>query len=210
MREVAEKIRRCFAKPLRENCQAMIALLRGSYYIIYYNLSSRKVVIKFPFKAYARVSIIGRGSVTIDSGCSVHNNVFRGLTIITLSEKAIVVIGSGCSLGGLTIRSYSKVLIGARTMTALSLIQDVSFVNFSKAKAIIGDWNMLDSRPVSLGENVWLGGISLVLRGSHIGDDCVLAAGTLCQNMECGSYCLISGNPAKRGLPINQVLKLKR
>lgn len=186
------------------------ALIRGIIYIMYYRLFRRNVRIRFPFRAFSRVSIVGPGFVLIDRNCSVFNNVFRGLTIVTLDQDAQVAIGRECSLGGLTIRCRKFVKIGDRTMTAASLVQDGLFVNTQVIdKCMENKFPFSGVRGVEIGKNVWLCGHCIVLNGCRIEDDCVLAAGSVCLAMELKSYRLTGGNPANMSLSINQILRLK-
>jgi acetyltransferase-like isoleucine patch superfamily enzyme len=187
----------------------VMAILNGCVYALYYRAFRRNVIIKQPFMAFGKVSIIGPGSVYIDSNCSVYENVFRGLTIVTLSQDAKVEIGKGCILGGLTVRCYGRITIGKGSMTALSLVQDVFFVTALKPEAPEFSWSDKEKMPISINDNVWLGGLSAILGGTEIGNDSVVAAGALCFDNKFGEYCLISGSPAIRGLPIRQILKLK-
>lgn len=186
-------------------------LVRGGFYVIYYRLFRRNVRIRFPFFAYAKVAIIGPGSVSIGRNCHVFENVFRGLTIVTLSRDAVVTIGAGCSLGGLTVRCINSVEIGDKTMSAVSLVQDSFFVNMDEAESTVNRGNAIPpARPLVIGNNVWLGGHSLVLGGSRVGDDCVLAACSVSNGIELKEYSLASGNPVKRALPIQQLLALRK
>ena len=86
-------------------------------------------------------------------------------------------------------------------MTALSLVQDCLFVN--------GD-GKAGGKCVSIGSRAWLGGNSIILGGSRIGNDSVVAAGALCADIEIPDYSLASGCPVQRGVPIENLLKFKR
>jgi len=183
-------------------------LLRGTFYILYYGLFSRNVKIGFPFMVNAKVTIAGPGRVIIGKNCAVFENVFRGLSIATFSRNAAVVIGNGCALGGITIRCYTRVEIGDRTMTAVSLIQDY-FIDPDKVVPREGH-HIPKPEPIVLGKNVWLGADSLVLGGSMIGNDSVLSAGSCTIGGTYRDYGLIMGNPAHKSLPIDKLLKLKR
>jgi acetyltransferase-like isoleucine patch superfamily enzyme len=184
------------------------AIVRGTWYILYFRTASRNVRIGFPFKAFAPVIIDGPGTVTLGKNCAALPNVFRGLTIVTLSENARVSIGNNGHLGGLTIRCRNSVIIGDRVMTAVSLIQDDFIVNRDEADKRLRH-DRIKSGAVVLGNNVWLGGDSILLPGAKIGDDDVVAAGTCCSDIEVPQYHLLSGNFAKRPLPIDRLLKLK-
>lgn len=50
--------------------------------------------------------------------------------------------------------------------------------------------------PVSIGNNVWIGGRAIILPGVTIGDGCVVGAGSVVtQNVS--DCCLVVGNPAR-------------
>lgn len=187
----------------------MKAVLRGCFYIARYGMFSRNVRIRFPFIAYAPVRIAGEGKVFIDRGCSVFYNKFHGLMIQTLSKDADVTIGKGCDLGGLTIRCASSVKVGERTTTAYSLIQDVFIVHAPDGRSGYTAEPVVYGRDIVIGSNVWLGGQSCVMQGSHIGDGSVLSVSSCILDSTKGDDCLLVGSPARRGLPIINLMKLK-
>jgi acetyltransferase-like isoleucine patch superfamily enzyme len=187
----------------------LLALGKGAFYMLYYRIIRKNVRIRLPFFAFARVTISGPGSVVIGKKCAVLLNGFRGLTIVTLSKDARVTIGRGCHLGGTTIRSFSGVSLGNEVMTASTVIQDIVFVNVEKAKRTAKNVQLPGPKSIEVGENVWLGGHSVVLGGSKIGNDSVLGAAAVCSDMELKDYCLGSGNPVARALSIDRLLKLK-
>ena len=190
--------------------QALSALARGTGYLLYFGLRNRRVKIRFPFKAYAPVTIVGPGRVEIDRHCFVYKNVFKGLQIVTMGEGAEVRIGKRCALGGVAIRCRGRVEIGDQTMTAISLVQDVPFLS---PRADVTEWEPLNgerTRGTRIGRNVWLGAQSMVLGPCSVGKDSVLAAGAMVLNDAQGDYRLISGSPARTSLPIDRVLKFKR
>ena len=181
----------------------LVAVARGTFYIFYYKIIYRNVRIQFPFKAFAKTRIIGPGSVTIGRNCSVYKSVFKGLTIVTYAPESSVVIGCNCNLQGITIRSHNRVEIAEKCMSAYCLVQDSPFVcldtNQKKTSIHI-------SKPINIGGNVWLGGHSGVMGGSTIGSDSVIGAGSWCYSFTSKDNSLIIGNPAKRALPIQNLL----
>lgn len=184
------------------------ALLRGSLYSVFYRLlSGGRVVIRFPFFAYTRVRISGKGRVLIGSGCSAYINAFDHLTITTLTEEALVTIGQGCSLGGATIRGANRIQVGNRVMMAACLIQDVPF--FSHKETREEAMERQHGQFISIGDSVWLSSRSIVLNGSSLGNRSVLAVGAVLFGSSVVERCLVLGNPACRPLPIGGLLQLK-
>jgi acetyltransferase-like isoleucine patch superfamily enzyme len=184
------------------------ALLRGTWYIWFYRLCRRNVIIRFPFKAFTKVTIIGPGSVFIDRHCAVHKNTFKGLSIVTLSSDARVWIGRQCNLGGLAIRCRKNISLGDRTMAAYSLLQDDLFMHDAPTAGIVIGKERLDTS-ITIGSNVWIAAQSAVLGGSDIRDDTVMSSGSACTCYFAPEYSLVMGNPAKRPMPINRVLVLR-
>ena len=185
------------------------ALLRGTWYIARYSLFSKRIKISFPFKAYAPVTLKGPGTISIGKGCSVYWNVFDGLTVVTLAKEARVSIGERCGLGGLTIRCSTSVTLGNNCLAANSLIQDGFMVNQGQeGYEAIGN-KIPVPQPIALGNNVWLCGQSGVVRGSRIGDDCVLSRGSMTFGSEIGKFQLAMGSPSGATMPIERLLALK-
>ena len=184
------------------------ALLKGTFYIAFYGIAKRKVRIEFPFFAYAPLNIYGDGKVHIHKNCSSLWNVFKGATIVTLSSEAEVVIGEGCDLGGATIRCADKIEIGARTLTANSLIQDTLFVNQSKCRSKAPSHLMNGERGICIGRRSWLCAQSVVLQGTAVGNQSVIGSGSLCLDAHVPEHHLTVGSPVSRSIKIDSLLHL--
>lgn len=183
------------------------ALVRGCAYALYFRVVRRNVRIHLPFRAFAKVAIIGPGTVILDKHCTVAHSAFKGLTIVTLSDHATVHIGDNCQLAGLTIYCGNHIELGPKSMTAVSLIQDRLFVNQSFIKAR-GEHSVNQCGPIVIGSNAWLSSDAIILSGSKIGADCVVGVGSVCRDVEIRPYSLAVGNPITRGLPIANVMKM--
>ncbi|CAG0986979.1 lipopolysaccharide O-acetyltransferase [Myxococcaceae bacterium] len=183
------------------------ALVRGTIYALYYRATRHNVRIELPFYAFGPVAIEGPGQVRIGRRCSVMRAVFTGLTITTGTRDSVVEIGSGCRLGGLTVRCHERVTIADHAMTAAALVQDTLFVD--RVAAARSGGHALVTASVSVGRNAWLGLSCLVLDGATVGNDSVVAAGACLRQVEVPAYHLASGSPAARPLPIDRLLGLR-
>lgn len=105
-------------------------------------------------------------------------------------KKAYVHIGDNTYIGDRTeIHAGDRITIGSGTLIAWDcLIMD-------------RDYHKLDSEqertaPVTIGNNVWIGCKSIVLKGVTIGDGAVVAAGSVVVK-DVPPNALVGGNPAK-------------
>lgn len=187
--------------------QLFVAIARGTYTIAYYRLTKKKVTIGFPLKCFSGLRIIGDGEVVIGRNCSLEKSVFKSVSIVTLSPEAKVRIGNNCTLQGLTVRCNGQLIVGDNLMTALTLIQDTPIADPAYRGAVcVSDPECNRTR---IGDNVWLGGGTFVFDGVTIGDDSVLASGSSLKNVELKDFSLLIGNPVRRPLPIDNLLKMK-
>ena len=63
------------------------------------------------------------------------------------------------------------------------------------------DWHAIDTRlsqkDVYMGDHVWIAMNSTILKGSTIGDGCIIGAHSLVSGISLPDKCLVAGNPAK-------------
>jgi len=117
--------------------------------------------------------------ITIGKGCKFNSSptsnligVNRPCMVSTLAKGAEVHIGPNCGFSGTVIGCASKIVLGENVRCgANTLITD-------------SDWHSDDPRtepdaPVTIGKNVWLGVNVTVLKGVTIGENTLVAAGSL-------------------------------
>lgn len=120
-----------------------------------------------------------RSRISIGAGCRFRSSpssnligVNRPCMISTLAEGAQIDIGSNCGFSGTVIGCAKRIIIEENVKCgANTLITDT-------------DWHSNDSRtspdaPVFIGSNVWLGVNVTVLKGVSIGENTLIAAGSL-------------------------------
>lgn len=54
-----------------------------------------------------------------------------------------------------------------------------------------------DTKEIIIGNNVWIGTRSVILKGSVIPDGCIIGANTLCSKYFSETESVIAGNPAR-------------
>lgn len=116
----------------------------------------------------------------------------------TLTPAAVLTIGNDCGLSGATVVATCSISIGdGALLGADCMIIDTDFHPVDHAE------RRYASRPVSgsddavrIGRNVFIGARATVLRGVRLGDNCVVAAGSVVTR-SFPANSLIAGSPAR-------------
>ena len=173
---------------------------------------SGKLVLGDYVAIYGRLTVQGPGRVTFGDHGWVH-----GATLIASAGE--VSIGHHCGFGcfrnqenRLTVReSSARISIGPRCffngaeVTASTLIQFQERCLISDSLIEDSDYhsveiNRLDpaaafkSFPIHIGENVWVGARSVILKGVTIGNNSVIGLGTIVRK-SVPENCVVIGNP---------------
>ncbi|MXS69622.1 acyltransferase [Flavobacteriaceae bacterium W22] len=105
-------------------------------------------------------------------------------------DNAKLNLGSGYINRNVKIRCFNEINIGCN----VAISENVSIWD-SDAHTILKD-NYIPTIPITLGDNVWIGMNSIILKGVTLGDGCIVAAGSIV-NKSFPPKCLIGGTPAK-------------
>ncbi len=154
---------------------------------------ARKVVFEMP------VICNGKGAVSVGESTSLGYRlapkIGAGEILLQAREKASkITIGKDCAFSNnVTVVAVKSVSIGDRCLIGdLVMIIDSDFHGVApEARRTKGE-----DAPVSIGENVWLGSRVIVLKGVTIGDNAVVAAGSLVTK-DVPANMLVAGVPAK-------------
>lgn len=127
---------------------------------------------------------------SINAWSHAEKNVF-----ITFTPGSLITVGSGTRLNGAGIQAYTSVKIGPRCILGSTVIIDSDFHPLDPARRHDPNAPML-SAPIEIGENVWLGGQSAVLKGSTIGENSVVGfRGVVTGDVP--ANVVVAGNPAR-------------
>lgn len=141
-------------------------------------------------KGYTRISV-GKGATLKVKG----DFVIGPDVVVVVSAGGELVIGGKRNSTGSGITGSTRVMAKQRVeIGADSIIAWDVFVTDC-------DWHRIEGRelssPTVIGEHVWLAHGTSVLKGSIIGDGCILAAHGLCAGREYPQGTLLGGTPAR-------------
>ncbi len=142
------------------------------------------------FRIYPDTHVrIGRGCEFLSGSTDNLIGINRPCIISTFNPGTEITIGAGTGCSGTVIGAFKSITIGKNVKCgANTLITD-------------SDWHPEDPRsgtprPVVIGDNVWLGVNSTVLKGVTIGDNVVIGANSLVVK-DIPANTIAGGNPCK-------------
>lgn len=118
------------------------------------------------------------------------------------SDKKLT-IGKNCKMGdyvhiaaGESVKIGDNVLMGSKI-----LISDLNHGNYSQVckysnPEVSPDKRPIHTRPVVIGNNVWIGDNACILAGVTVGDGCIVGANSVV-NKNVDEKCIVAGVPAK-------------
>lgn len=109
---------------------------------------------------------------------------------IAVFKNAVLTLGGGYINAGSQLRCSKAITLGK----GATIARDVMVID-SDSHQICDGKHVVD-QPVVIGDHVWLGARSMVLKGVRIGDGAIVAAGSIVTK-DVGSRCIVAGAPAK-------------
>lgn len=166
------------------------------------------------FKGFPFIYNKKGASLTIGDNCTIKSSFLSNLVglyqrtiIVTRTPGASIRIGSNVGMSGVTIYARKSIEIGDNTCIGGNVkILDNDFhpIEADKRNELLlgkapedGERaNWIGTRPIKIGKDCFIGCNALILKGTELGDGCVVGAGAVvCGKFEAGS--VIAGNPAK-------------
>jgi len=163
-------------------------------------------------------SIIGSGKKI-----KIGKSNLLGVNIILENDQAEVTIGNNVYIGNSKIICKNKIVLGNNILIAWGVtlydhdshsvgVEDrrndikqaySDFINEKRNYLANKNWDVVNSKPIIVEDDVWLGMESLILKGVTIGEGSIVAARSVVTK-DVAPYTVVAGNPAK------EVKKLKQ
>jgi serine acetyltransferase len=137
-----------------------------------------------------RVWVSNRGTITVGERSSLTGTAVR--VELVAHPGAVIAIGPGTHINyGTSISAHQRVQIGARC-----LIGTYTNIIDNNYHDMVDHYMIPPSRPVIIGDDVWIGGRAIICPGVTIGDRACVAAGAVVRE-NVPARTIVLGNPAK-------------
>lgn len=149
------------------------------------------------------IHVVRRGSIKIGAGCRInghdrYNPIGFGSGCNFVAEKGgSIVIGENVGISNSTIYSRIGITVGNNVMIGGGVkIYDTDFHSLdARYRGTCDDKAHTINKPVTIEDNVFIGGGTVILKGVHIGKNAVIGAGSVVtKNVPAGE--IWAGNPA--------------
>jgi len=194
--EIKKKWQYAKANP-KEIYPYLKSLFFGQFFTLKTKILYKNISIGTGFRARSKIKISGPGRVIIGNNVTVDISFLRVPSIITHRPESCVVISDGCYLGGVRISCVEKIFIGAEGLLGSTTIIDSDIIPTADMK-LDSQWLQQHVGPIYIGSHFWAGTNAYILRGTTLGDECVLGAGAMIFNKSFPDKSLLLGNPARR------------
>ncbi len=171
----------------------ILSIFLGYLYKFRYHILRRKVVLGKSLRIRGSLIIRGPGEVFIGDRVYIDG---RGhpVTLFTYDKGAIISIGSNSFIDGTRFGCQKRISISKYAILGDARIMDTDFHSISPNR-----WSsdaLVESNPVIVEENVWIGAAAAVLKGVRIGNNSVVGFGSVVTK-DVPSNCVVAGNPAR-------------
>lgn len=142
--------------------------------------------------------VLGERAVLVSKSIGTALGVSHRVVLRCLTPEARVAIGNDCGLSGTSICAAAEVRIGHRCLFGADvMVFDTDFHNHAPdgRRYSSPDWKAI-SKPVFIGDDVFIGARAIITKGVTIGDGAIVAAGSVVTK-DVPARSLVAGNPAR-------------
>ena len=131
--------------------------------------------------------------------------LYSRTVIVTRAPGAVIEIDDNVGISGATIYARKGIYIGENTLIGGNckiLDNDFHPIDTEKRLKLMQDphggdaADLIPAKEIRIGKNCFLGCNSIILKGTVLGDGCVVGAGAVVSG-KFGAGCVIAGNPAR-------------
>lgn len=154
------------------------------------------------FKLPGESKVVLGDSVVLNSDFERTNTALTYRCTLVCGLTGVIEIGDNSMLNGVSVTAYQRVTIGKNCQIAsCTMISDTDFHPVDphiREREVMGyriDYNAVKKEAIHIGNNVWIGWGSIILKGVTIGDNSIVGAGSVVVS-HVPSNVIVAGNPA--------------
>ena len=118
-------------------------------------------------------------------------------TIFYAKNGGKIVVGSDCGISGTSFCAMKSIVIGNRVQIgANTKIMDNDMHSLDPTERYYDDRSNILCKPVSIGNDCFVGANCIILKGTTLGENCIVGAGSVVHG-EFPDNSIIAGNPAR-------------
>lgn len=137
---------------------------------------------------------LGENVILNSSNRTYHVNMFTRVKLMCDKPNASISVGNNTRIHGSCIHAFEKIEIGENCLIAANC--QIFDSNGHSTKISLRHSNQGNSKPIKIGNNVWIGTGCVILPGTMIGNGSIIAAGSVVLG-EIPEHTIFGGNPAK-------------
>lgn len=173
---------------------AIVRVLTAYVVARYRLLHGERVVFGPGFQANRKLVIKGPGRVIFGANVNAWAHEERNV-IITYDRDVTIRIGSNVRLNGVGLMAKRGITIGDNCILGSTLLVDTDFHSVRRDRAT-NPHALVLSAPIVVGDNVWLAGQTVVLKGVTIGANSVIGFRAVVTR-DVPPDVIVAGNPAR-------------
>lgn len=137
-----------------------------------------------------RLRFYGKWLKAMGDGGKFHDKVY-------IRNPKKFAMGRGCHIGyGVRIQAGGGLTFGDNVLLGPGVSIWTSNHRFEDPDTAISDQGQ-EYKPVTIGNDVWLGANSFIMPGTQLGNGCVVSAGAVVGGKQYKDFSILAGNPAR-------------
>lgn len=149
------------------------------------------------FNKKGAVMELGEKVVVKSSFLSNLVGLYQRTIIVTRTPEAVIKVGDNVGISGAVIYARERIEIGENTCIGGNVkILDNDFHPLEAEARNADRKDKIGTKPIIIGKNCFIGCNALILKGTELGEGCVVGAGAVVSG-KFESKSVLAGNPAK-------------
>ena len=168
------------------------------------NLNRNNIIYNQKPKIQGRIILKNKGLIKFGNNLLIINSakynpvISNPTTIATLNDSAKIIISENVGISGASIVSATSIVIENNVNIGGGVcIWDTDFHPVDPTLRKINKTDAINSKPIIIEENVFIGARAIILKGVKIGRNSIIAAGSIVAS-DVSQNSIYAGNPAKK------------